>query len=108
MAIPALVKSTGPASDAYYKEWNTFTPGYPKYKNLHEGVPYTNYANTTLIGYRQSHLYWTGLSIIERQIDFEIGSLPEVGEYYDIATDGYVESDNGINYDPGNSQKDAR
>jgi hypothetical protein len=113
MSIPVLVRSVGPEPSAgYYTQWTTFIPGYPKFKNQDTGVSQAFYApdGVTLTAYRAHYLYFTGQTgeIVDRLVDFNVGLIPGVGEYYDIPVTSYQTGGTGLNPNPGSSSGTAQ
>jgi hypothetical protein len=113
MSIPVLVRSVGPEPSAgYYTQWTTFVPGYPKFKNADTGVSQAFYApdGVTLTAYRAHYLYFTGQTgeIVDRTVEFDVGLIPGVGEYYDIPVTGYQTGGTGLNPNPGSSSGTAQ
>ena len=113
MSIPVLVRSVGPEPSAgYYTQFTTFAPGYPKFKNDDTGVSQAFYApdGVTLTAYRAHYLYFTGQTgeIVDRTVEFNVGLIPGVGEYYDIPATAYEPGSTGLNPNPGSSSGTAQ
>jgi hypothetical protein len=115
MSIPVLVRSVGPEPSAgYYTQWTTFVPGYPKFKNQDTGVTSALYngaaIEANLVSYRAHYLYFTGKAgeIVDRTVDFDVGSIPAAGQYYDIPVKAYDPGSTGFNPDAGSSRGTAQ
>lgn len=110
MAIPVLVRSVGPTPTAttnYYTNWTQFVAGYPKYKNQDTGQTQAFFNGATLIAYRADYLYWTGSEIVTRTVNFDVGLIPDAGQYYDIPVTAYQPGGTGLSPNPGGSQGTA-